>query len=343
MGKRFTESDLNDTENADVDVNADIDADEDEDEDADTSGRSEENISIFQLEEGIRLDIGLAENMARSRSFVRHLLDEEKVKVNGLSKKANYKIRPGDRVEVEIPAPREANAEPENIPLTVLYEDEDILVVNKPQGMVVHPAPGAWRGTLVNALLYHCRSLSGINGVLLPGIVHRIDKDTSGILVAAKNDDAHRKLAAQLAAHSMKRKYLALVHGLVPEATGTVEAPIGRDPSNRKRMAVAVQNGKPAVTHYSVLERFQKQKITLLEAELETGRTHQIRVHMQYLKHPVLGDSVYGPKENIFGLRVQMLHAAFLGFTHPRSSMWLEFSAPVPQTFADILESLSMR
>jgi len=201
--------------------------------------------------------------------------------------------------------------------------------------MVVHPAPGAWSRTLVNALLFHCRSLSGINGVLRPGIVHRIDKDTSGVLVVAKNDNAHQNLAAQFSAHSIERKYLALVHGVVRESSGTIEAPIGRDPANRKRMAVVLQNGKAAVTHYTVIERFRD--ITLLEARLETGRTHQIRVHMLFLKHPVLGDPVYGLPKNAYGLQVQMLQAARLGFDHPRSGERLAFDAPVPQVFSDIL------
>lgn len=299
---------------------------------------SEENLFSFELEEGLRLDIGVTDVLGKSRSFVQGLIAQECVKVNGTSKKANYKVRKGDKIDVEIPTPRESTADPENIPLDILYQDEDVLVVNKRQGMVVHPAPGAWTGTMVNALLYHCHNLSGINGVLRPGIVHRIDKDTSGILVVAKNDMAHQGLAAQLKAHTMDRKYLALVHGIVAEPSGTVDAPIGRDTSNRKRMAVVMQHSKTAVTHYTVLERFRD--TTYLEVRLETGRTHQIRVHMVYVKHPVLGDPVYGTRKNPFGLHGQMLHAAHLGFEHPRSGKWMEFDAPVPKAFAIVLEKL---
>ncbi|MDR3543557.1 MAG: RluA family pseudouridine synthase [Desulfosporosinus sp.] len=292
----------------------------------------------FELPEGIRLDVGVTDILGKSRSFVQGLIAQECVIVNGLVKKANYKVRQGDKIEVVFPTPRESIAEPENIPIEILYEDEDVLVVNKPQGMVVHPAPGAWTGTLVNALLYHCHNLSGINGVLRPGIVHRIDKDTSGILVVAKNDVAHQGLAAQLKAHSMERKYLALVHGVVLEPSGTVDAPIGRDPTDRKRMAVVMQHSKLAVSHYTVLERFRES--TYVEVQLETGRTHQIRVHMRYIKHPVLGDLVYGPKKNQFGLQGQMLHAAHLGFEHPRSGKWMRFDAPVPSKFAVLIERL---
>ncbi|MDR3584809.1 MAG: RluA family pseudouridine synthase [Desulfosporosinus sp.] len=292
----------------------------------------------FELPEGIRLDIGLTDSLGKSRSFVQGLIAQECVIVNGSAKKANYRVRRGDLIEVVFPTPRESTAEPENIPIEVLYEDEDVLVVNKPQGMVVHPAPGAWTGTLVNALLYHCRNLSGINGVLRPGIVHRIDKDTSGILVVAKNDIAHQGLAAQLKAHTMDRKYLALVHGVVLEPSGTVDAPIGRDPTDRKRMAVVMQHSKLAVSHYTVLERFRES--TYVEVQLETGRTHQIRVHMRYIKHPVLGDQVYGPKKNQFGLQGQMLHATYLGFEHPRSGKWMKFDAPLPRKFAVLLVKL---
>lgn len=294
----------------------------------------------FELPEGIRLDVGVSDFLGKSRSYIQGLISQECVKVNGLPKKANYKVRLGDKIEVIIPTPRESTAEPENIPLEILYEDEDVLVVNKPQGMVVHPAPGAWTGTLVNALLYHCDNLSGINGVLRPGIVHRIDKDTSGILVVAKNDSAHQGLAAQLKAHTMDRKYVALVHGVMLEPSGTVDGPIGRDPSDRKRMAVVMQHSKLAVTHYTVLERFRE--TTYLEVRLETGRTHQIRVHMAYINHPVLGDPVYGLKKNQFGLPGQMLHAAHLGFEHPLSGIWMTFDAPVPKTFAVLVDKLRL-
>lgn len=292
----------------------------------------------FELPEGIRLDVGVTEVTGKTRSYVQTLISDGFVKVNGGTKKANYKLRTADKVKVIVPPPKELHVEAENIPLDIVYEDEDILVVNKAQGMVVHPAPGSWTGTLVNALLYHCHNLSGINGVLRPGIVHRIDKDTSGLLVVAKNDHAHQGLAAQIKAHSMARKYIALVHGVVLESTGTVEAPIGRDTSDRKKMAVTFHNSKEAVTHYQVLERFRE--YTYLRAKLETGRTHQIRVHMAYLKHPVLGDPLYGPRRNSFNLEGQILHAEHLGFVHPRSGEWLEFSAQPPQTFTTLLEQL---
>jgi len=320
-----------------------------EDLDFDEEVSNEEHLSLgatqsaelknLELEVGIRLDVGVTDVLGKSRSFVQGLITQECIKVNGIPKKANYKVRPGDKIEVEIPTLRESTAEPENIPLEILYEDEDVLVVNKRQGMVVHPAPGAWTGTMVNALLYHCHNLSGINGVLRPGIVHRIDKDTSGILVVAKNDIAHQGLATQLKAHTMARKYRALVHGVVLEPSGTVDAPIGRDPSNRKRMAVVMHHSKSAVTHYTVLNRFQD--TTYLEVRLETGRTHQIRVHMLYIKHPVLGDPVYGTRKNPFGLHGQMLHAAHLGFEHPRSGKWMEFDAPLPKVFETLLSKLN--
>lgn len=293
---------------------------------------------VFTLEQGIRLDIGVTEVLGESRAFVQNLIGDDKVLVNGLPKKANYKIRPEDEIEVLIPPPKVLNVEAENIELEILYEDEFLLVVNKPQGMVVHPAPGAWKRTLVNALLYHCRDLSGINGVLRPGIVHRIDKDTSGLLVVAKNDEAHHGLAEQIKAHSMARKYLAVVYGKVLEPSGTIDAPIGRDIGDRKRMAVTFQNSKQAVTHYTVLKRFNG--FTYIEARLETGRTHQIRVHMAYLKHPVVGDPLYGPKKNPFDLQGQVLHAAHLGFVHPKSGERLEFNAEPPQYFKMLLERL---
>jgi 23S rRNA pseudouridine1911/1915/1917 synthase len=289
----------------------------------------------FELPEGTRLDIGVTEVIEKSRSYVQNLIEEGNVLVNGIQKKSNYKMRTGDQVHVVIPAPKELQVEAENIPLEIVYEDDDLIVVNKPQGMVVHPAPGAWTGTMVNALLYHCRSLSGINGVLRPGIVHRIDKDTSGLLVVAKNDEAHQGLADQIKAHSTARQYLAIVHGVLFEPSGTVDAPIGRDHSDRKKMAVVFQNSKHAITHYEVLERFKD--FTYIKARLETGRTHQIRVHMAYLKHPVLGDPLYGPKRNPFNLEGQMLHAKHLGFVHPRTGKYLEFDIQPPERFNHVL------
>jgi 23S rRNA pseudouridine1911/1915/1917 synthase len=292
----------------------------------------------MELDPKIRIDVGLTGVLDKSRTFVQNLINDGHVLVNGEIVKANYKIRPGDQVQVRIPEPRLLEVLPENISLDIVYEDEDLLVVNKAQGMVVHPAPGAWTGTLVNALMYHCTNLSGINGVLRPGIVHRIDKDTSGLLVVAKNDFIHGSLSAQLKDHSTARKYMVIVHGVFSEPGGTIDAPIGRNPSERKQMAVTLRNSKRAVTHYNVLERFKG--FTYLEVRLETGRTHQIRVHMAYIKHPVLGDPVYGPKRNSFNLKGQMLHAAELGFVHPRSGKWLQFSAPMPREFGEVLRKL---
>ncbi|MHB8124285.1 MAG: RluA family pseudouridine synthase [Desulfitobacteriaceae bacterium] len=294
----------------------------------------------FEIKPGMRIDVGVTEALDKSRSFVQNLISEGHVLVNGEIKKANYKIRLGDQVQVEIPEPRLLEVLPEDIPLDIVFEDEDLIVVNKVQGMVVHPAPGAWTGTLVNALMYHCDNLSGINGVLRPGIVHRIDKDTSGLLVIAKSDLAHEKLSEQLKEHSTARKYRAIVHGILQEPGGTVNAPIGRDPSERKRMAVTSQNSKRAVTHYTILENFRE--FSNVEVQLETGRTHQIRVHMAYIRHPVLGDPLYGPKQNRFNLNGQMLHAVELGFVHPRNGNWLQFSAPLPEKFIEILGKLSL-
>ncbi len=296
---------------------------------------------ILELPPEIRLDIGVSNSLEKSRSFVQGLIRDSRVRVNGKVQKANYKVRERDVIEVEIPAPQSTDIQGEDIPLDIVYEDDDLLVVNKPQGMVVHPAPGAWQGTLVNALLFHCRNLSGINGILRPGIVHRIDKDTSGLLVVAKNDEAHQGLAAQIKAHSMARRYKAIVYGRLEESSGTVDAPIGRDPGERKRMAVTFGNSKPAVTHYTVLCRANE--FTYVEAKLETGRTHQIRVHMAYLQHPVLGDPVYGPRHSKFELPGQMLHAAQLGFIHPRTGEQMNFLVDVPPVFAKMLIKLDFK
>ena len=243
----------------------------------------------------------------------------------------------GDAVLVLLPEPEELNVEPENIPLDILYEDDDLLVVNKPKGMVVHPAAGHSSGTLVNAVLYHCRgNLSGINGVLRPGIVHRIDMDTTGALVICKSDFAHQSLAEQLSVHSITRKYRAIVHGNLKEDEGTVRGAIGRHPTDRKKMAINERNGKPAVTHYRVLERFGN--YTYIECQLETGRTHQIRVHMASIGHPLLGDAVYGPKKcPVKNLQGQTLHAMVLGFIHPRTGAYMEFEAPLPEYFSNLL------
>ena len=259
--------------------------------------------------------------------------------INGAPAAKNARLREGDRVEATEPPPEVLDVKPQNIPLDIVYEDQDLLVVNKPKGMVVHPAAGNPDGTLVNALLFHCGdSLSGINGVIRPGIVHRIDKDTSGLLIVAKNDRAHQSLAEQIAVHSFTRIYNAVVYGIVKEEEGTVSAPIGRHPTDRKRMAVLSSGGREAVTHYRVLERFPG--FTLVECRLETGRTHQIRVHMAHIGHPVAGDPVYGPKKCITELQGQCLHARVIGFIHPATGEYLEFDSGLPPYFERFLEKL---
>lgn len=301
-----------------------------------------ENLT-FQVEpedKGIRIDKYLAlKNAELSRSYLQKLLKEGKVKAQGESVKPNYKVQSGDVLSLEIPDAQEVDILPENIPLDILYEDEDLLVVNKPKDMVVHPASGHYSGTLVNAVLYHCRgNLSSINGVLRPGIVHRIDKDTTGALVVCKSDVIHRAMAEQLKEHSITRRYRALVQGNLKEDEGTVKAPIGRHPTDRKRMAVNDKNGKEAITHYRVLERFGC--CTYIECQLETGRTHQIRVHMASIGHPLLGDTVYGSQKNPYQFQGQALHAMTLGFIHPRTGKYMEFTAPIPQYFVNFLEKL---
>ena len=291
-------------------------------------------------EEGDRIDRYLAEEMPeRSRSYLQKLIKEQYIKVNNKPVKANYRLVLGDRVEVCIPEAKEPDIEPENIPLDILYEDEDVIVVNKPKQMVVHPAPGHYSGTLVNALMYHCgNELSGINGTSRPGIVHRIDMDTTGSLIICKNDRAHQGIAAQLKVHSITRKYRAIVHGRLTE-DGVVHTTIGRHPQNRKLMAVNVPNGKDAITHYRVLETFDR--FTYIECQLETGRTHQIRVHMKSIGHPILGDDVYGPSKCPFaGLEGQTLHAMTIGFIHPTTGEYMEFHAPLPEYFEGLLEKL---
>ncbi|WP_430022716.1 RluA family pseudouridine synthase [Paenibacillus sp. MABNR03] len=275
-----------------------------------------------------------------SRSQVQLWIGDGLVTVNGTVVKANAKLAEGDLIELQIPEPTAVEIIAEDIPLEVVYEDSDVIVINKPRGLVVHPAPGHTSGTLVNALMYHCKDLSGINGELRPGIVHRIDKDTSGLLMAAKNDRAHASLAAQLKDHSVNRRYIALVHGHLSHDQGTIDAPIGRDTYDRKMYTVTERNSKHAVTHFNVTERIND--YTLLELKLETGRTHQIRVHMKFIGHPLVGDPIYGRNKGI-KMNGQALHAAILGFVHPTTGEYLEFTAPLPQDMEDVLASLRSR
>ena len=275
----------------------------------------------------------------QSRSYLQKMIKDGSVLVNGKAQKASYRMEDQDEVLVDLPELKEPEIEAENIPLDILYEDDDLLMVNKPKGMVVHPSAGHLTGTLVNAVMYHCKDcLSGINGVMRPGIVHRIDMDTTGVLVICKNDKAHNHVAAQLKEHSITRKYRAIVHGVIKEEEGTVDASIGRHPVERKKMAAGVKNGKRAVTHYRVLQRFRNH--TYIECQLETGRTHQIRVHMASIGHPLLGDTVYGPAKNPLHLQGQTLHAQILGLIHPSTGEYLEVEAPLPEYFEKLLKSL---
>ena len=274
-----------------------------------------------------------------SRSFIQKMIKDGAVRVNGMPVKGSYRVKAEELVEFDLPKTRMPDIEPENIPLDILYEDEDVIVVNKPKGMVVHPAAGHYNGTLVNALLYHCAGgLSGINGVMRPGIVHRIDRDTTGSVIACKNDRAHNCIAQQLKEHSVRRRYHAICHGVMKEEEGVVDRPIGRHPVDRKKMAVNEKNGKHAVTHYRVLKRFSG--YTWVECELETGRTHQIRVHMASIGHPLLGDEVYSNRRSPFHLEGQTLHAKMLGFRHPSTGAYVETDAPLPEYFRHLLEIL---
>jgi 23S rRNA pseudouridine1911/1915/1917 synthase len=293
--------------------------------------------TILEQQKGDRIDKVISTlDEEWSRTQVQQWIKEGNVLVNGQKIKTNYKCSMNDEIEITIPDPELLDVIPEEMDLDIYFEDKDVLVVNKPSGMVVHPAPGHLTGTLVNGLMAHCKDLSGINGVLRPGIVHRIDKDTSGLLMVAKNDMAHEKLVNQLVEKTVTRKYRAIVHGVIPHDFGTIDAPLGRDTKDRQSMTV-VDNGKHAVTHFHVIERFKD--FTFVECQLETGRTHQIRVHMKYIGYPLAGDPKYGPKKTL-DINGQALHAGILGFNHPRTNEYLEFEAPLPKEFDELLEQL---
>ncbi|KMQ07680.1 pseudouridine synthase [Bacillus cereus] len=294
-------------------------------------------VTVAEEQKNERIDKFVAGiNNEWSRTQVQQWIKDDIVTVNGKAVKGNYKVKENDEITVTIPEPEELDIQPEDMSLEIYYEDADVLVVNKPRGMVVHPAPGHTSGTLVNGLMHHCTDLSGINGVMRPGIVHRIDKDTSGLLMVAKNDMAHESLVNQLVAKTVTRRYKAIVHGVIPHDKGTIDAPIARDKKERQSMTVD-ENGKHAVTHFQVLERFKD--FTLVECRLETGRTHQIRVHMKYIGYPLAGDPKYGPKKTL-DMNGQALHAGILGFDHPRTGEYIQFEAPIPEVFEDALNIL---
>ncbi|QRG87418.1 RluA family pseudouridine synthase [Bulleidia sp. zg-1006] len=297
-----------------------------------------EKIKLIVKETGIRLDKYLSSHCDLSRSFLQDLIKDKKVFINGKAMKNSYKVNVDDVIEFRVPDLEEIEVIPQDIPLDILYEDEDVIVINKEKGMVVHPSAGHKDGTLVNALLFHCHDLSGINGKIRPGIVHRIDKDTSGCLVVAKNDFAHVALAKQMETKEAYREYHLIVHGNIQHESGLIDAPIGRDPKERQRMAVVEENSKPAKTHFRVLERFGQ--YTYLSCLLKTGRTHQIRVHMKYIQHPVLGDEKYGSACSFYDTKGQVLHAHVLKFRHPRTEKEMEFSAPLPTYFQAVLNYL---
>lgn len=296
-------------------------------------------IYVEEIEDNERLDAHLATHFNdMSRTYIQKLIKEGLVLVNGKPEKSKYLVEEMDHITINIPNPVNLEVIAENIPLNIIYEDEDIVIINKEQGMVVHPAPGNYTGTLVNALLYGIKNLSSINGVIRPGIIHRLDKDTSGIIMVAKNDESHKYLSEQLKNRNVKREYIAIVHGVLNKKEGVINAPIGRDPRDRKKMTVINTNSKEAITHYKVIEEFQK--YSLLKANLETGRTHQIRVHMAYINHPIVGDGTYSNNSNKFNINKQLLHAIKLGFNHPRTKEYMEFETEIPENFNEVLKTL---
>ena len=300
----------------------------------------QERLIITEEQAGQRADVGLALLLDITRSNMQRLLEDGRAVKGAKVLKANYKLKAGDEIVVTLPEPQPLDAQPENIPLDIIYEDEDVIVVNKARGMVVHPAAGNYSGTLVNALLYHCKNLSGINGVIRPGIVHRLDKDTSGIMICAKNDEAHLSLSQQIQAKTARRTYLAVVRGNIKTDSGTIETQIARDKVDRKKMAVVKENGREAITDYEVVERFGK--YTLVRCKLRTGRTHQIRVHMEYLGYPLVGDPKYSPMKTPFAIKGQALHSQTLEFTHPRTGERMQFEAPLPEDMQKIITRLHL-
>jgi 23S rRNA pseudouridine1911/1915/1917 synthase len=301
-------------------------------------------ISVTENMAGERIDVALSNSLEEvSRNYIQRLIEAGSLQLNGeVCNSKKIKVSSGDSITLTLPEPEAIEAKPENIAIDIVYEDDEILIINKEKGMVVHPAPGNESGTLVNAIMYHCKDkLSSINGKIRPGIVHRIDKDTSGLIVIAKSDFTHRALAEQLASHTITRIYEAVVYHNFIEDEGKVDAPIGRDPKNRLRNAVTELNSRKAVTHYKVLERFGK--FTHIEVRLETGRTHQIRVHMAHIKHPLLGDQLYGPNKKVFGAETQVLHAKTLGFVHPKTGEYIEFTSELPAEFQNVLDAISRK
>lgn len=300
----------------------------------------QERIIITENEAGMRADVALAALLEITRSNMQRLLEEGRAVKGGKVLKSNYKVKLGDEIIVELPEPQPLDVQPENIPLDIIYEDEDVVVVNKARGMVVHPASGNYTGTLVNALLYHCHNLSGINGVIRPGIVHRLDKDTSGIMICAKNDAAHLSLSEQIQNKTAQRTYLAVVRGNIKNDSGTIETQIARDKNDRKKMAVVTEGGRQAITEYEVMERFGK--YTIVKCRLKTGRTHQIRVHMEYLGYPLVGDPKYSPMKTPFSINGQALHSLTLSFVHPRTHEQMSFEAPLPEDMKKIVTRLRL-